>query len=308
MVSVPAYIRFSNGFRKKLFTFVVYAYLVMSKKETISFEFFPPKDDAGRASLRDCVLDLARFNPSFVTVTFGAGGSTRSGTFETTQMIKENVDIPVGAHLSYFGIPKEELFAYADMLWDAGIHHLVALRGDIPAGQSASDYREPQYFEYTSEFVEALLARHPFDISVGAYPEKHPDAPSLDADIIALRKKCDAGSARAITQFFFDVDIYADFITKTKEAGISTPIVPGLLPVRDFKRACSFAEKCQAHIPDHVKEIFTATDDPVAAGIHLMVAQIEALRRVGVTHFHFYTLNRSDMVRAACERAGISSF
>ncbi len=272
---------------------------------TLSFEFFPPKNDAAREALLNAAHDLAALKPAFVTVTFGAGGSTKSGTFETARLLQDECNLTVGAHLSYFGTPKTELFEYADQLWGANIRHLVALRGDIPQGKSPADFKEPDYFEYTSEFVEALLERHPFDISVGAYPEKHPDAPSLDADLIALQKKCDAGATRAITQFFFDPDIYQNFLSQVRNRGIMTPIVPGLLPVRDFAKICGFAEKCQAIIPENFKEIFTNSSDPIATGIDLLSSQIKALRATGVTHFHFYTLNHSDMVIDACHQAGL---
>ncbi|HRK97057.1 MAG TPA: methylenetetrahydrofolate reductase [Alphaproteobacteria bacterium] len=270
---------------------------------SLSFEFFPPKNDAGRDSLLVEATKLAVLRPKFVTVTFGAGGSTKSGTFETALFLQKELGLTVGAHLSYFGTPKAELFAYADKLWENNIRHLVALRGDLPDGQSFSDYGEPDYFEYTSEFVEALLERHPFDISVGAYPEKHPDAPSLAADIIALQKKCDAGAARAITQFFFETSVFQNFLTKTGQAGIYTQIVPGLLPIHDLQKICGFAEKCQAHVPDSVKKMFTSSSEN--AGVHLLATQIAELRTIGVTHFHFYTLNQSDMIIRACQQAGI---
>ncbi len=279
--------------------------LSMSDPITLSFEFFPPKSDSALETLLDHARALKALDPSFVTVTFGAGGSTKSGTMETALRLQKDVGLTVGAHLSYFGTPKDELFAYADQLWDANIRHLVALRGDIPQGQSPADFREPQYFEYTSEFVEALLARHSFDISVGAYPEKHPDAPSLDADIIALQKKCDAGAARAITQFFFDPAVYIDFTTQISEYGITTPIVPGLLPIRDFSKVCGFAEKCQAHIPQDLRTRFEEGSDPIETGIDLLSSQIIALRDAGVRHFHFYTLNQSDMILEACKRSSI---
>jgi len=269
---------------------------VMPLPFTLSFEFFPPKNDIGREALASALVAL---KPEFVTVTFGAGGSTKSGTFETAQILQRETGLKVGAHLSYFGIPKSELFAYADTLWENDIRHLVALRGDIPTGQHPADFREPDYFEYTSEFVEALLARHPFDISVGAYPEKHPDAPSLAADLVALQKKCDAGAARAITQFFFETPTFAHFMDEVRAAGITTPIVPGLLPVSDLAKVCSFAEKCRAHIPATLKEIFTEGDDPLRVGAEFLARQISELRGTGVTHFHFYTLNKADMILSA---------
>lgn len=274
-------------------------------KTTISFEFFPPKNDEGREALVRAAKALAPLNPEFLTVTFGAGGSTKSGTFETAKLLKTLEIGPVGAHLSYFGTPKTELMAYADELWDSGIRHLVALRGDIPPELRDTKLNEPDYFEYTSEFVEALLSRHPFDISVGAYPDKHPDAPSLEADLIALKKKCDAGAARAITQFFFDVDKFYDFLSKAREMGIATPVATGILPIADFAKVQSFAAKCQASLPPDFSKRFEG-HDPVAVGIEIGSEMINNLKLNGIRHFHFYTLNKSDMILDICRRTGLA--
>lgn len=274
-------------------------------KTTISFEFFPPKNDEGREVLVRAAKALAPLNPEFLTVTFGAGGSTKSGTFETAKLLKTLEIGPVGAHLSYFGTPKTELMAYADELWDSGIRHLVALRGDIPPELRDTKLNEPDYFEYTSEFVEALLSRHPFDISVGAYPDKHPDAPSLEADLIALKKKCDAGAARAITQFFFDVDKFYDFLSKAREMGIATPVATGILPIADFAKVQSFAAKCQASLPPDFSKRFEG-HDPVAVGIEIGSEMINNLKLNGIRHFHFYTLNKSDMILDICRRTGLA--
>lgn len=274
-------------------------------KPTISFEFFPPKNDEGREALVRAAKALAPLNPEFLTVTFGAGGSTKSGTFETARLLKTLEIGPVGAHLSYFGTPKTELMAYADELWNSGIRHLVALRGDIPPELRGAKLKEPDYFEYTSEFVEALLSRHPFDISVGAYPDKHPDAPSLEADLIALKKKCDAGAARAITQFFFDVDKFYDFLSKAREMGIATPVATGILPIADFAKVQSFAAKCQASLPPDFSKRFEG-HDPVAVGIEIGSEMINNLKLNGIRHFHFYTLNKSDMILDICRRTGLA--
>lgn len=270
-------------------------------KPTISFEFFPPKHEEGRTALLHSARALAPLNPEFATVTFGAGGSTKSGTFETARLLQTLDICPIGAHLSYFGTPKTELMAYADELWNSGIRHLVALRGDIPPELRGANLKEPDYFEYTSEFVEALLNRHPFDISVGAYPDKHPDAPSLEADLIALRKKCDAGAARAITQFFFDVDKFFDFLSKARAMGISTPVAAGILPIADFAKVESFAAKCQAFIPADISKRFEG-GDPAAVGVEIGCELIGNLKLNGIRHFHFYTLNKSDMILDICRQ------
>lgn len=276
----------------------------MILKPSISFEFFPPKTPAATDLLLSAATQLRSLNPDFVTVTFGAGGSTRSGTFETVKLLSNRLGGQVGAHISYFGIPKTELFSYTDMLWDYGVRHLVALRGDIPKESDPSDYKGDEYFHFTSDFVESLLNRHSFDISVGAYPEKHPDAPSLADDIRALKLKCGAGATRALTQFFFDVTTFSDFLTKTGAAGIATPIVPGLLPISDFTKIKGFATKCGARIPPHVESLFLSSTDPTATAIDFLATQIDDLTNLNVSHLHFYTLNRADLILSAFQKLG----
>lgn len=275
---------------------------------TFSFEFFPPKTEKSATDLDQAAQELARLNPLYMTVTYGAGGSTREGTFDTVTRLHGLTDIPMAAHLTFCGTPKPELDIYIDKLWDAGIKHVIALRGDLPAGKSMADYTGPEFYHYTSDFVEALLKRHPFEISVGAYPEKHPDAPSLALDIEALKKKCAAGAHRAITQIFFSNDIFYKFIDETAKAGITTPIVPGLLPIIDFAKAQKFAETCRATMPHsmHAKFAGLEGDDVRKAAIDVLASQIEDLKANGVNHFHFYTLNKSDLSIAACKAAGLA--
>lgn len=272
--------------------------------DTISFEFFPPKTPAAGEGLIGAARDLRPLNPDFVTVTFGAGGTTKSGTFETAQLLRTACGYRTGAHISYFGTPKEDLFDYADRLWNDGIRHLVALRGDIPEGVHSTDYAGEGYFHYTSDFVESLLDLHPFDISVGAYPEKHPDAPDMAADIKALKLKCDAGATRAITQFFFDTAIYQDFMNMVENAGIHTPIVPGLLPIGDFDKIRGFATKCGATIPPDLESLFKNSPDPGKTAVDLLARQIDDLINLKVPHLHFYTLNRADLILAAFQKLG----
>lgn len=270
----------------------------------ISFEFFPPKTAAATEALLAAAAALRALTPDFVTVTFGAGGSTRSGTFETAKLLKERLGLTVGAHISYFATPKPDLFAYADQLWDAEIHHLVVLRGDIPAGADPAAYDSADYFQMTSDFVEGLLARHDFDMSIAAYPEKHPDAVSMAEDIRALKLKCGAGAKRALTQFFFDIATFSDFLTKTRAAGITTPIVPGLLPISDFAKIKGFASKCGAHIPPDVEALFTTATDPTATAIDFLATQIDDLINLNVPQLHFYTLNRADLILSAFQKLG----
>jgi len=270
----------------------------------VSFEFFPPKTPAAAEVLFASATDLKIFDPSFVTVTFGAGGSTKTGTFETAKRLKDELGFKTGAHISYFGTKKADLFEYADILWNEGIHHLVALRGDIPEGTNMADYQHGDYFQFTSDFVEALLTAWPFDISVGAYPEKHPDAPSMASDIKALQLKCKAGAHRAITQFFFGTDIYRDFLAQVDDAGIKTPIVPGLLPIADFAKIKGFATKCGASIHPAIEERFLNSSDPQQTAIDLLASQIDDLINLNVPHLHFYTLNRADLIISAFQKLG----
>lgn len=275
---------------------------------TFSFEFFPPKTEKSVIDLDQAAVELAALEPSFMTVTYGAGGSTRDGTYETVTRLHGLTTVPMAAHLTFCGTPKSELDGYIDKLWEAGIHHVIALRGDLPVGKSMADYTGPEFYHYTSDFVEALLKRHPFEISVGAYPEKHPDAPSLALDIEALKKKCAAGATRAITQIFFSNEIYYSFLEQTAKAGIVTPIVPGLLPIIDFAKAQRFADTCHATIPHQLHTKFDGLegDDVRKAAIDVLAAQIDDLKAHGINHFHFYTLNKSDLSIAACKAAGLT--
>lgn len=272
----------------------------MSAKPTFSFEFFPPKSEKAAETLWAAVPELAALGPSFMTCTYGAGGSTRDGTVDTVTRMERETGLPMAAHLTFINTVRPELQSFTDQLWNANIRHIVALRGDMPDDLQWPLDPDGDYFQYTSDFVEGLKSWHDFEISVGAYPEKHPDAPDLSADIEALRKKCDAGADRAITQFFFDNDVYYNFVEECQKAGITTPIVPGLLPVHDFKSMCNFAGRCQATVPQWLREKFENTDDPAALATELLCTQVEDLAASGVPHIHFYTLNKADVTKEAC--------
>lgn len=282
----------------------------MAQSPTLSFEFFPPKSEKAAFDLDQAASELAALNPAFMTVTYGAGGSTRDGTFETATRLAQLTKVPFAAHLTFCGTPKDTLHDYAHKLWNAGIKHLVVLRGDLPAGKSMADFTGAEFYHYTSDFAEGLLRLHPFDVSVGAYPEKHPDAPSLALDIEALRKKCAAGASRAITQFFFDNGVYYRFLDETAKVGITTPIVPGLLPIGDIQKVLKFAATCHAHVPQSIQDRFKGLDhDPErarAVAVDILSAQLRDLIAHGVPHLHFYTLNRSDLTLAACKAAGLA--
>lgn len=271
---------------------------------SVSFEFFPPKTALATELLLSSAEALQQLKPKFVTVTFGAGGSTKSGTFETAKLLQKRLGFTVGAHVSYFATPKSDLFAYTDMLWDQGIKHLVALRGDIPAGLNVDDYKGNNYFQFTSDFVGALKKQHPFDISVGAYPEKHPDAPTLEDDIRALKLKCEAGAHRALTQFFFDITIFSEFHRKTQAAGISTPIIPGILPIGDFIKIKGFAAKCGAKISPEIEALFSSSTDASSVAVDFLATQITNLSNLNFNHLHFYTLNRADLILSAFQKLG----
>ena len=276
---------------------------------SISFEFFPPKTDKAAETLWRATAELAALDPLYMTCTYGAGGSTRDGTVNTLKKMMAH-DIPLAAHLTFINSRKEELKDYTDGLWEMGVRHIVALRGDMPADADVNwplDTDE-NYFQYTSDFVEGLKGWHDFEISVGCYPEKHPDAPDMNADIAALKLKCEAGADRAITQFFFDNDLYFNFVETCEKAGITTPICPGLLPIHDFKSMCNFAKRCQAQVPGWLHERFDGVlDKPEEAekiATDLLVMQVEDLAEKGVDHIHFYTLNKSAITTEACEALG----
>jgi len=268
-------------------------------KPTISFEFFPPKTPQADEALLDVAKALATLDPAFMTVTFGAGGSTRDGTLKTLKAIRSVTDIPLACHLTFISLTKTELKAYLDTLWDLGVRHVVALRGDMPKDLQWPLDPDLDYYQYTSDFIEGIKAHRPFEISVGAYPDKHPDAPDQAADILALKKKCAAGADRAITQFFFDHDRYDKFLKDVVAADIKTPIVPGMLPIGNYESMLKFADRCGAYVPQYVRDKFENVSAEKHAGLaeELLLWQIDDLTKRGVKHFHFYTLNKADMLQ-----------
>ncbi len=275
------------------------------RKPTFSFEFFPPKTEKSAQSLENAVADLIKLNPKFMTVTYGAGGTTKDGTIDTISKKMDMTNIPIGSHLTFINTTKKELYKYLDKLWDKEIKHIVALRGDMPEDLQWPLDPDGEYFQYTSDFIEGILSRHPFEISVGAYPEKHPDSKTLNADVYALGMKCEAGATRALTQFFFDNEVFYNFVEKCRNAGIETPICPGILPIHDFKSMCGFAKRCGANVPLWLYDKFDGLEDkPEDArkiAIELLIKQSEDLAKNGVEHIHYYTLNKSDITRQAVE-------
>lgn len=276
-------------------------------KPSFSFEFFPPKTDDGITPLMQAVSELAALKPAFMTMTYGAGGAGGTRTSELALRMQTETGIPSAAHITFITLDKKQLADFADDLWNSGVKRIIALRGDFPANWQAPDYAKGEHYRYTDEFVRGLKNQHDFDISVGAYPEKHPDAPDLSADIEALRKKCAAGATRAITQFFFDNTSYYRFLDLVEKAGIKTPIVPGLLPIQNFEKAKTFAERCGAHIPAWLAARFEGLSEEDAGKVaeETLAAQVSDLAAQGVPHIHFYALNKAPLCRAVCRKAGL---
>lgn len=274
----------------------------------VSFEFFPPHDEPAEKKLWDVIRSLESLQPAFVSVTYGAGGSTRSRTDRIVRRIHRETGVSPAAHLTCVGATQAETDALARDWWDAGIRQIVALRGDPPNG--AERYTpHPDGYENAAALVTGLRRIAQFDISVAAYPECHPDSSSREADLDNLKRKLDNGANRAITQYFFDNDVFLRFRDAAATAGIDVPIIPGILPVTNFARVVDFSERCGASVPDSMAELFDGLDaDPetrqlIAAAT--AVRQCEALRREGVDDFHFYTLNRAALTKAICWDLGV---
>ncbi|MFN3826210.1 MAG: methylenetetrahydrofolate reductase [NAD(P)H] [Micavibrio sp.] len=282
----------------------------MTSPVHVSFEFFPPRSTETEVQLWEKIDRLVTTNPEFITITYGAGGSTRHWTVETAAKAQLRTKIPTGAHLTCVNATKEDIHTMAHTLWDNGIKHIVALRGDIPKEDAPLNYQDFTYYHYANELIEGLLKLHPFEISVAAYPEKHPEAPDLDTDIANLKRKCESGVKRAITQFFFDNESFFRFLDKTAKAGITTPIAPGVIPVLDYDRMIRFAGSCQAHVPDFVKARLEPLKGDITAfhdaATDLLCTQCaDLIARGGVEHIHFYTLNQDSLPYKACQRLGL---
>jgi methylenetetrahydrofolate reductase (NADPH) len=275
---------------------------------SVSFEFFPPADAAMETTLWQSVQRLAPLAPRFVSVTYGADGSTRDRTHQLVSRIQRETRLTGAPHLTCVGATREEVLDVARQYWREGIRHIVALRGDAPQG--ATQYEpHPDGYAYASDLVAGLRSVADFDISVAAYPETHPEAPSAEADLDNLRKKIDAGASRAITQFFFDTDDYLRFRDRCVAAGIHVSIVPGILPITRFPQVTRFAARCGAKIPSWLAERFAGLDDDpetrrlIAANV--AIEQVSRLRHHGVDEFHFYTLNRAELTYAICHALGL---
>jgi methylenetetrahydrofolate reductase (NADPH) len=274
----------------------------------VSFEFFPPADADMEGTLWKSVERLAPLAPRFVSVTYGADGSTRERTHNVVTRIQRETPLVGAPHLTCIGASRDEILDIARKYWDQGIRHLVALRGDPPRGQSQYVPR-PDGFAYASDLVAGLKSVADFDISVAAYPEKHPEAVSADVDLDNLKRKVDAGASRAITQFFYDTDVFLRFRDRAQKAGVAAPIVPGILPITRFPQVLKFASMCGASVPEWLKDRFNGLDDDpetrrlIAASV--AIEQVQELARQGVREFHFYTLNRAELTYAICHALGV---
>jgi methylenetetrahydrofolate reductase (NADPH) len=276
----------------------------------VSFEFFPPADEPASRELIACVERLAPLNPHFVSVTYGADGSTRQRTAACVTRIRAATGLNVAPHLTCVDASREEVLAVAAEYWRLGIRQLVALRGDPPNAPGARSYRpHSQGFAYASDLVSGLSSVGAFDISVAAYPEGHPETGSVDADLLNLRRKVDAGATRAITQFFFDTDLFLAYRDRCAAARLQVQLVPGILPITRMPQLLRFAERCGASVPSWLRRRFEGLDDDpetrrmIAA--HIAIEQVERLREHGVDEFHFYTLNRAELTYAICHALGL---
>jgi methylenetetrahydrofolate reductase (NADPH) len=275
----------------------------------VSFEFFPPKSDAMEQTLWSSIRRLEPLRPKYVSVTYGAGGSTRERTHATVARMLRETTLKPAAHLTCVNATKEEVDEIIRDYWDLGVRHIVALRGDPPGG--VGERYEPTQGGYVNaaDLTRGIKAIAPFEVSVGCYPEKHPESPSLEADIDMLKEKVDAGATTAITQFFFDNEVFFRYLDRVRAAGIDVPVVPGLIPIHNFKQVSGFAARTGASIPDWLGHRFEGLEQDQETQ-HLVAAAVAAeqvlgLVDQGINEFHFYTLNRADLVYAICHLLGL---
>ncbi|HWX46938.1 MAG TPA: methylenetetrahydrofolate reductase [Roseomonas sp.] len=273
----------------------------------LSFEFFPPRTEALEQQLWTCIQRLEPLAPRFVSVTYGAGGTTQERTHATVARLVKETSLTPAAHLTCVGASRDEVDEVARRYWEAGVRHILALRGDAPVGEEG--YRpHPQGYAYAADLVAGLRRIADFEISVAAYPETHPTASSAQHDLDNLKRKIDAGANRAITQYFFDTDVYLRFLDRALAAGITVPIVPGILPVSNFSQVKKFSAMCGASVPAWMGKLFEGLEED--AETRRMVAaamaaeQVRLLQANGVDEFHFYTLNRADLSYAIAQILG----
>jgi methylenetetrahydrofolate reductase (NADPH) len=280
------------------------------KSPAISFEFFPPKTAEMERSLWDTINRLAPLSPNFVSVTYGAGGSTRERTHSTIARILGETNLVPAAHLTCVNAPRGEIDDVVAQYHDVGVRHIVALRGDPTTGIGTRYVAHPDGYKTSAELVASIKKRYPdIEVSVSAYPEKHPESADFDADIDVLKAKVDGGATRAITQVFFDNDLYFRYLDRVRARGIDIPVVPGIMPMHNFKQARNFVTRAGTTVPSWLAEKFDGLDDDadtrklVAATV--AAGQVQKLAKRGVDTFHFYTMNRADLVFAISHLLGI---
>jgi methylenetetrahydrofolate reductase (NADPH) len=280
----------------------------LTRPVQVSFEFFPPGDEKMELTLWQSIQRLLPLAPRFVSVTYGADGSTRERTHQVVTRVLRETSLTPAPHLTCIGTDREHILEIARGYWQAGIRHIVALRGDAPQGSGAYQ-PHPQGFAYAVDLVRGLKSVGDFDISVAAYPEVHPEATNAEFDLANLKAKIDAGADRAITQFFFDSDVFLRFRDRCAGAGINASLVPGILPITRFPQMLRFAARCGAKVPDWLRQRFDGLEEDaetrrlIAAAF--AIGQVETLTREGVDEFHFYTLNRADLTYAICHALGV---
>ncbi len=275
----------------------------------VSFEFMPPKTAEMEQNLWQAIQRLVPLKPRFVSVTYGAGGSTRDRTHATVRRIRQETPLEPAAHLTCIGAPRAEIDEIIHDYWAAGIRHLVALRGDPPGGPGCAYEPHPGGYAYASDLVDGIRRIADFEISVGCNPEIHPAAPDLSAELDNLKRKIDAGANRAITNFFFEAATYLEFVEAARAAGITIPIVPGIMPVSNFGGIVRFAGKCGAKVPAWMGHMFDGLDhDPETRRLIAACQAVELCRKLqaeGVDEFHFYTMNRAELTVAICHMLGV---
>ncbi len=279
-----------------------------SSATRVSFEFFPPKTPEMEETLWRSIRRLEPFQPELVSVTYGAGGSTRERTHGTVKRIAQETSLTPAAHLTCVGASKGETDDVIRAYWDAGIRHIVALRGDMPE-LGAPYVPHPQGYQSTPDLIAGIRKIADFEVIVSAYPEKHPESLSLDADIDILKQKVDAGATRAISQFVFDTEKHARFLDAVRRAGVEVPLVPGIMPTTNFKGTKRMAGRCGASIPKWLDDYYIGLDDELETrkliAAYVAAEQVNRLRAYGFDRFHFYTLNQADLTFAICNVLGV---
>ncbi|GAA4902198.1 methylenetetrahydrofolate reductase [Ferrimonas pelagia] len=272
------------------------------KDINVSFEFFPPNSPAMEETLWGSIERLAPLKPKFVSVTYGANSGVRDRTHKVIERIHAETELQAAPHLTLVDASNDELRELARQYWAQGVRHIVALRGDVPAGQ-------PNPNRYAADLVKLLKEEHDFEISVAAYPEVHPEATSAQSDLVNLKRKVDAGANRAISQFFFDIDAYLRYRDRCAAAGIDVEIVPGILPVTNYQQLLKFSDFAKIRVPNWLHHMFDGLDDDPATrklvGANVAIEMAKVLAKEGVNDFHFYTLNRAEMSYAICHALGV---